>query len=126
MNKSLCRNFFLLVGVVSGILCVAGCRQLSRTSQAAPGAGKLSGHTQDEQRQPLAEVTIVIKETTASDPFPEIAPVSNAQGEFAFPALPPGSYVLLATRPGFQSQTQTATVSEGRPARVEFTLRREP
>lgn len=126
MFKPTSHKLLLFVGACCGVLFILACRHWTSTSQAAPGAGKLTGRAQDEQHKPLADVTIVIKDTTSSEPFPEIAPVTNAQGEFAFPALPVGSYTLLATREGFQQQTQTATVKEGQPARVEFTLRRAP
>lgn len=112
----------LISGAVLGLLLVTACRLFS--IKAAAGNGRIEGRAMDEQRQPLAEVVIVITATTARESYPEIAPITNEQGEFSFSELPVGRYTLRATRAGYQSQTQVVTVEERKIARAEFMLRR--
>jgi hypothetical protein len=117
-------KFLFIGGAVFGLLLVTACRLFSGSSNAATGKGRIEGTALDEQRRPLAEVVIVITATTASEPYPEIAPITNEKGEFGFPELSPGRYTLRAARQGFKEQTQVVTVQERKIARVEFVLRR--
>jgi hypothetical protein len=117
-------KFLFIAGAIFGLLLASACRVFSGLGRAATGKGRIEGTVRDEQRRPLAEVVIVITATTASEPYPEIAPVTNAKGEFGFPELPTGQYTLRAAREGFKEQTQVVTVKEGQTARVEFVLRR--
>ena len=115
-------KFLFVSGAVLGLLLVTAYRLF--TSKAATGTGRIEGKALDEQRQPLAEVVIVITATTARESYPEIAPVTNERGEFSFPELPTGRYTLRATREGYKPQTQVVTVEERKIARAEFVLRR--
>jgi len=117
-------RFIVIGGAIFGLLIVAACRFFSDSSQAAPGRGRIEGTVVDEQRKPLAEVVVVITATTASESYPEIAPVTNAKGEFGFPELPTGQYTLRAAREGFREQTKTVVVEDRKIARVEFVLRK--
>jgi hypothetical protein len=117
-------KFIIIGGAIFGLLIVVACRFFSGSSQAAAGRGRIEGTVVDEQRRPLAEVIIGIKATTSSEPYPEIAPVTNAKGEFSFPDLATGQYTLLAAREGFREQTKTVTVEDRKIARVEFILRK--
>jgi hypothetical protein len=123
MTKSSIK-FLFIGGAVVGMLLVAAWWFFFDSSRAATGKGRIEGTVLDEQRRPLAEVVIVITATTATEPYPEIAPVTNARGEFAFPALPLGEYTLRAAREGFKEQKQLVTVKDGQIARVEFVLRK--
>jgi hypothetical protein len=117
-------KFIVIGGAIFALLVVAACRFFSGSSKAAAGRGSIEGTVVDEQRRPLAEVIIGIKSTTSSEPYPEVAPVTNAKGEFSFPDLAPGRYTLLAAREGFREQTKTVTVEDRKVARVEFVLRK--
>ncbi len=117
-------KFIVIGGAMFGLLAVAACRLFSGSGKAAAGRGRIEGTVVDEQRRPLAEVIIGIKTTTSSEPYPEIAPVTNAKGEFSFPDLATGQYTLLAAREGFREQTKTVTVEDRKIARVEFVLRK--
>ena len=123
MNGSSIKLLFK-VGASFGLLLVAASWLFSGLSKARPSNGRIEGTVLNEQRQPLAEVVIVITATTASGSYPEIAPVTNDKGEFSFSNLPPGQYTLRAARAGFKEQTQMVAVKEGQIARVEFVLRR--
>lgn len=117
-------KLFFMAGAIFGLVLVAACRLFSGSSKAAPSDGRIEGTVMNEQRQPVAEVVIVITATTASGSYPEIAPVTNEKGEFSFSNLPPGQYTLRAARAGFKEQTQVITVKEAQIARVEFILRK--
>ncbi|MGH9836790.1 MAG: carboxypeptidase-like regulatory domain-containing protein [Blastocatellia bacterium] len=117
-------KFIVIGGAIFALLVVAACRFFSGSSKAATGRGHIEGTVVDEQRRPLAEVIIGIKATTSSEPYPEVAPVTNAKGEFSFPDLATGQYTLLAAREGFREQTKTVVVQDRKTARVEFVLRK--
>jgi hypothetical protein len=117
-------KFIVIGGAMFGLLVVVACRLFSASGKAATGRGSIEGKVLDEQRRPLAEVIIGIKATTSKEPYPEIAPVTNAKGEFSFPDLATGQYTLLAARKGFREQTKTVTVEDRKIARVEFVMRK--
>jgi len=116
-------KFIVIGGAIFALLVVAACRFFSGSSKAATNRGRIEGTVVDEQRKPLANVVIVITATTSKESFPEIAPVTNAKGEFSFPELPTGQYTLRAAREGFQEQKKTVVVEDRKIARVEFVLR---
>jgi len=117
-------KFIVIGGAMLGLLLVTACRLFSGSGKAATGRGDIKGTVVDEQRKPLAEVIIGITATTASEPYPEIAPITNEKGEFSYPELAAGQYTLLAAREGYQSQTKTVTVEDRKVARVEFVMRK--
>jgi len=123
MSKSSIK-FIVIGGAMFGLLVVAACRLFSGSGKAATGRGRIEGTVVDEQRRPLAEVILGIKATTSSEPYPEVAPVTNAKGEFSFPELATGQYTLLAAREGFREQTKTVVVEDRKVALVEFVLRK--
>jgi hypothetical protein len=48
--------------------------------------------------------------------------VTNGDGFYVFPLVQPGSYQVVASFPGFQTQTQAARVMVAQPATVNFAL----
>jgi hypothetical protein len=48
--------------------------------------------------------------------------VTNDQGTFAIPALPPGKYTLTAWHESLGEQKQDVTVEEGKPLELEFSF----
>jgi TonB-dependent receptor len=48
--------------------------------------------------------------------------VSNNQGEYSLPDVPPGNYELTVSFIGFDSATQSVTVNAGQPAKVDVVL----
>jgi hypothetical protein len=117
-------KLFFIAGASFGLLLVAASWLFSGSGTAAPSNGRIEGTVLNEQRQPLAEVVIVITATTARGSYPDIAPVTNEKGEFSFSYLPPGQYTLRAAREGFKEQTLVVVVKENQIARAEITLRR--
>jgi hypothetical protein len=114
----------VISGAMFGLLVVAALRFFPGSGKAASGRGSIEGTAVDEQRRPLAEVIIGITATTSSEPYPEIAPITNEKGEFSYPELAPGQYTLLAAREGYRNQTKTVTVEDRKITRVEFVMRK--
>jgi len=110
------------------LFCAAFALLLSYTTIACAthpaNMNSIEGKVTDETHRPIQGVGIGIDHTTAKGPIPELLPISNEEGKFAWPALPPGTYTLRATLDGYQSQTQTVEVKEGATAKVEFVLQR--
>ncbi len=65
--------------------------------------GAITGKTVDDQGNPLPGVTLTL---TGSTLMGTRSQISDANGEFRFPALPPGVYAIKAELQGFASQLQ--------------------
>jgi hypothetical protein len=48
--------------------------------------------------------------------------VSNAQGSYVFPVIPPARYTITVTSSGFGNQTKTAELLVDQPATIDFSL----
>lgn len=121
-------DFFRNIGVVIlgaavGVVALATFVFFSSAGQKGR-TGRVEGLVLDEARQPLADAVLGIDATTATEPYPEIAPISNEKGQFNFSELPPGRYTLRASLSGYQSQTQTVEVRAGETAQVEFVMKK--
>lgn len=79
--------------------------------------GIISGTVVNKYGMSLPGVTVTLRGVGA----PHIQ-VSNAQGQFQFVDLEPGSYEVKATLEGFTSDTQSANVSSDKITHVQFTL----
>ena len=89
-------------------------------AQARLTGADLLGRVTDESTAvlPEATVTVVNRDTNLTRTV-----TVDAQGEFRVPALPPGSYRVTVTAPGFASQTRDGvTLQLGQTAELEFTL----
>ncbi len=86
----------------------------------AQGTGEITGTIVDETRgvMPGAAVTVTNDATGAVRNA-----VTNESGIYSVPALPPGTYTVVAELPGFQSRTRHDLVLQVQQvARVDFTL----
>jgi outer membrane receptor protein involved in Fe transport len=103
---------------------------LASSGRAQEDPGGLEGRVVDAgSGLALEGVTVT---ATASPPGPGVEPPremrsSDADGGFAFRALPAGRYVLHFEKPGYRASTLSDVVVEaGRPNRVEFRLPPQP
>jgi hypothetical protein len=82
-----------------------------------PTVGALRGRVVDAAGgAPLAQISVEIAGR---------APVlTDAQGGFAFPGLPPGALQLRTSAPGFREATATATVVAGRDTPLDLAIER--
>src|ERR1035437_6046270 len=91
------------------------------TSFAQSGRGTLTGSVKDANGAVLQGATLTLTGTNTGSRFTAIA---SADGLFTFPELPPGTYALTVTAPGFESFTQNGiTVYVGSTATVNPELR---
>ncbi len=97
--------------VLSGVLLAAA------TAAAQPITGSILGAVADAQGGALPGVAVVL----SSDQLPggPRTGVTDARGQYRFPNLPPGDYVLTATLPGFAAYRE-----EGLRVRVGGTTER--
>jgi hypothetical protein len=92
---------------------------------AAPGAdaqtltGSVAGKVKDEQGAVLPGVTVTLTGRTGSQQT-----VTDAAGEYRFPGLEPGMYVVAAQLSGFQpTRQENVAVSVGTSATVDIALK---
>ncbi|MFN7943173.1 MAG: TonB-dependent receptor [Thermoanaerobaculia bacterium] len=106
-------QFRALALALAAMLVVA-----SGTLFAQAQAGNVYGSVVDDKGQPLPGVTL-----TLSGVGPSQAQVSDAQGQFRFPGLPPSTYKLEATLEGFSSVVfETVVVNVNRNTTINVTL----
>jgi hypothetical protein len=76
---------------------------LSATPLMAQFRSSIEGTVSDASGAVLADVNVVLTNTATGVTQ---SAQSNSEGYFRFPTLPPGSYKLRATKPGFQTLNQ--------------------
>ena len=87
---------------------------------AAPGAtDKIQGTIKDALGRPLAGASLTLK---APDETVMGKTQSDADGHFVFSNVTPGTYAVLAEKPGFQASTAIVTVEAGTIATTTLTL----
>jgi hypothetical protein len=95
----------LALAALSCFAALAGCAHAPAASVSAAAAGSLHGIVVDTGIRPLAGVRL-----STQGPQGQVAANSSADGSFAFPPLPPGTYVVAAHRLGFLDVRTTAQV----------------
>ncbi|HEY1803412.1 MAG TPA: carboxypeptidase regulatory-like domain-containing protein, partial [Terracidiphilus sp.] len=103
------------------LLMVLGLTAGIPAAMAQSGRGTLSGSVKDPTGAIIPGATLDLRETSTGSLY---AAKSNGQGLFTFPELPPGTYSLAVTSPGFESYTQNGiTVSVGSTAEAQAILK---
>ena len=88
---------------------------------AQSGRGTLTGSVNDSTGASVPGASLDLKETNTGSRY---AAKATSEGLFTFPELPPGSYTLAVTYPGFESYTQNGiTVNVGSTATVNAVLK---
>jgi TonB-dependent receptor len=103
------RNFCRFLFVLASSLC------LISTAQAQSGKGSITGHVTDSSGGALIGAQVSIESKGLNT-------VSDAQGQFFFNNLDPGSYAVTITYVGFKTFTQTVNASAGHAASLEAKL----
>ncbi len=102
-----------IVAVAAILLLVGGGAAFAQLQ-----TGNLYGTVVDEQGSPLPGVTV----TVTGGGAPQVQ-VTNAQGQFRFLGLSPGSYQLKAELEGFSTiEYPAVTINIGRNTSIEVTL----
>lgn len=104
--------------LVAVLLCVFGC---AATAAAQEQTGSIQGVIKDSSGAVLPGATVEARSPSAVGVSTAVADVS---GLYRFPALPPGTYDLIATLTGFASASQSAVVVElGKTLTIDLALR---
>ena len=80
--------------------------------------GTITGRVTTGRGEPVAEAVAMI--TGGSPSHRDIAALTNAQGEFKFDELIPGTYIILVNVVGHPAQSKTARVEAGQVAHLDF------
>ncbi|MEW5899864.1 MAG: TonB-dependent receptor [Acidobacteriota bacterium] len=84
--------------------------------------GTIRGTVKDENGEPLPGVTVEVK-SAALIGGPQTA-LTTASGTFVFPVLPPGTYTVSFTMPGFQgTERDKIIVSVGKTATLDLVMK---
>ncbi|MGP8051560.1 MAG: TonB-dependent receptor [Desulfobaccales bacterium] len=98
----------------------AACLIMAAMASAAPGAtNKIQGTVKDALGRPLSGANLVLK---APDETIIARTRSDADGNFGFSGLNPGTYAVLAEKPGFEAGTAIVTVEAGTTGTAALTL----
>lgn len=109
-------NFFVSLGVLACVLCLASF---------APAAGgqavtaSLGGKVLDSSGGTVAKATITITNTATRL---SRSVQSSDTGDYLIPALPAGEYAVGVELTGFKKQTRSVTLQVGQTAMLDFTL----
>jgi hypothetical protein len=76
----------------------------------AADVGSVRGFVNDPQDRPVAQANVQLKSKTSAW---EQTTATDKRGEFAFPTVPLGDYILSITKTDFASATQGVTVGSG-------------
>ena len=83
--------------------------------------GSIAGVVTDEEGAPLPGVTITV---SGSSLIGTMSYITSESGTFRIPALPPGTYTLVAELPGFQTvRREGIVVSVGMTVRVQIQMK---
>lgn len=93
-------------------------RNLTFILSSAPGGGGLAGRVTRSNGLPIAGATVRI----VAGPARGATRTTNAEGEFNFAALPPGTYGVVAQASGFRPQRRNVVVRAGNSSVVVFRL----
>ena len=103
------------------IWLLSGVILLSAVSVSAQTTGSIRGRTVDANGEALPGVSIVVSGELLGSA--QRGTVTSASGGFRMPALPVGSYKVMATLAGFQTQVaEDVRVEIGKVSSVDFTM----
>ncbi len=120
-KQKLLRSLVATSMLASLILMAAACRQGAESTTAPPSDGTIEGVVRDADGEPIARMRLGIVNGTA--PFPEIGPVTNEEGTYHFPAIPPGTFdVAVHDEQGNRIAVQSVEVRSGETSKLNFML----
>ncbi len=93
----------------------ARATQPSATAPAAAQAGTIRGTVYVSRSEPLPKARVVVEGTA-------LTATTNAEGEFEIQGIPPSTYQLKITFPGYKDTTQPVEVVAGRTVSIEADL----
>lgn len=111
--------------LASLVLVAAACGEGAGPTATPALGGSIEGVVKDADGKPMLGMRLGIVSGTA--PFPEIAPVTNEDGVYRFPAVPPGAFsVAVHDEQGNRVALQSVEVKSGEASKLDFILPRLP
>jgi len=104
------RIFVTMALVIAGLTCAIG-------SADAQDDGEIRGRVVDNNNLPLPGVTIIANGPVAR------AVLTALEGRFRIPGIPPGTYHVATSMPGFVAVEEDIDVVSGVPFELQFQLR---
>ena len=122
MNKrKMLRSLVAGAMLASLILVAAACGEGAEPTATRALSGIIEGVVKDADGRPIFGMRLGIVSGTA--PFPEIAPVTNEDGVYRFPAIPPGTFsVAVHDGQGTRIALQSVEVRSGEASKLDFIL----
>ena len=119
---------YLYAGTAVTVVAMAAAYAFvsSSATRADESASLLAGKVVSTTGEPLAGIPI--KAHRDNSPI-TVAVYTDAKGEYAFPSwsdLTPGAYSVGIELPDFERTAQPVAVSQGKPAKIDFTLKAKP
>jgi hypothetical protein len=116
MRQLKLRWIFVMIAAVLGTLASAG-----RALGQATNSGTVVGEVTDASGAVIPGATVTLTDSGASV---KLADVTNASGKYAFTTVPPGTYVISATKSGFSvAKTEGAEVNVGTQLTINLSLK---
>jgi hypothetical protein len=115
----------LYVGTAIAALAIA-CAASPSATLAAEGAALLAGKVASSTGEALAGIPVKAHRANSAV---TVAVYTDAKGEYSFPAwsdLTPGAYSVAIELPDFERTATPVAVAEGKPAKLDFTLKSKP
>lgn len=107
--------------LASLILVSAACGEGAEPTSTPALSGAIEGVVTDADGRPVLGMRLAIVDGTA--PFPEIAPVTDGNGVYRFPAIPPGTFsVAVHDEQGNRIALQSVEVRNGEASKLDFIL----
>lgn len=96
--KCLSAHLVRFAGLCLGLLALAGVPVFAQAAQSAAGTGTIRGQVADPSGAVIPNATVVVMTQSGTV---AAKTTSDAGGEYAIHGLPPGTYNVIATAPGF-------------------------
>jgi streptogramin lyase len=108
------------------VAMTAAYASLTTASRAAEGTPLLAGKVVSSTGEALAGIPIKAHRDSSAV---TVAVYTDAKGGYSFPAwsdLTPGSYSVGVELPDFEQAAKPVVVADGKPAKIDFTLKSKP
>jgi streptogramin lyase len=119
-------NLYVGAAITAVAMTAAYAFVSTGATRAAEGASLLAGKVVSSTGEALAGIPI--KAHRDNSPV-TVAVYTDLKGEYSFPTwsdLTPGSYSVGIELPDFERTAQPVAIAEGKPAKVDFTLKSKP
>lgn len=109
---------------------LGACQENTPTNTNYPSAtsamGNLSATVVSQDGTPIAGAAVTVKNTTAKEPIPDIAHVSDNDGKLIWNSLPVGDYTFTVSAQGYKNKEVAVSIESGQTATETVTLEAEP